>query len=372
MKNGMIVTKKTTWTSKVEVDYLDELSPKKQRQLREKNMSAIGEKLRQFNEYADKDNLGRVYAGGFFHKAVAQNPDGTFTAPANLPKDEVKRRLLKTWRHHLRKKSAPRGIVQHRFVISMSQPQHDLLVKGGLNPDAFLHERVRLVMKEFREKFHAGDSIGYAYGLHHDTDNLHAHIAVCPRSEYQRYVGLSEQLKQKRAADGHKNQLAFVKKICERENNKLAKAFSSFGERQRFLEQLQQRRNAGEFFYASTALPPPLPTADGREIYGELQRERRQLQLLNRQVKGRRKLLRNSASLLACLMPRELHHVRKFASSVAMLIALAGRLRCSQRGLFHCQRRYFQLHQNYYNPRFHYAVNTRYHRRRAIQQTQQA
>ena len=144
--------------------------------------------------------------------------------PAFLPS------LLKIWKNHLLEEGAPRGIVQHRFVVSMSKEQHDLLVRNGLNPDTFLHGRVRLVMKEFREKFHAGDSVGYAYGLHHDTDNLHAHVAVCPRSERQKYVGLSDQLKRKKTANNQKNQLAFIRKICERENAKLAKSFSSFAE----------------------------------------------------------------------------------------------------------------------------------------------
>jgi hypothetical protein len=146
MKNGIIITKKTTWTSRVEVDYLDELSPKKQRQLRKKaEVSAVGEKLKQFNDYADKDNLGRVYVGGFFHRKVSQNPDGTFTAPTNLPKEEVKCRLLKSWQQHLREKGPPEGIVQHRFVVSMSKEQHDLWVKYGINPDTVFPDSLRLL-----------------------------------------------------------------------------------------------------------------------------------------------------------------------------------------------------------------------------------
>jgi hypothetical protein len=361
MKNGMIIVKKKTWSSKVEIDYLDETSPKKQQQLREKNMTAVGEKLRQFNEYADKDNLGRVYVGGFFYKAVARNPDGTFTAPTNLSKDETKRRLLKIWRQHLKPNGAPRGVVQHRFVISMSKEQYDLLIKYGLNPEAFLHDRVRLVMKEFREEFHAGDSIGYAYGLHHDTDNLHAHIAVCPRSERQEYIGLSEQLQKKQSPSGHKNQLGFLKKICARENEKLEKSFSTFTERQRLFERLQQHRHADEYFFIKAQLPPPLPTTDNHKTYAALQQEQHQIHNQSRQIQGQQKLFHNTVSMLPRLvnpMPQELWQIRKLTSSIASVLLLAQRLRQSRHSLIGSRYRYFQLHKTYYHP-LAYAINTR-------------
>ena len=373
MKNGIIVTKKTTWTSKVEVDYLDETSPKKQRQQRRKNERNIGEKLQQFNDYADKDNLGRVYVGGFFHQLVAENPSGTFTAPANLPKNEVKQRLHKAWQQHLKVAGPPDGIIQHRFVISMSREQHDLLVKHGINPDTVLHERVRLVMKEFREKFHAGDSVGYAYGLHHDTDHLHAHVAVCPRSEKQQRVGLSEQLRGRQGQSRHKNQLAFIKRVCVRENEKLTKSFSSFGEKQQLIRQLHQRRNTGEYFFMERVMPPPLPTSMDRQTYHELRREHGRVRRINRQINAQRKRIQNAAvrlpglPLLArpfLLLP-ELRLVRNLGSAFGTLLFLTKRLRQSQRALFHSRYRYFQLHQNYYNPLKIHAVNIRFHPRHA-------
>jgi hypothetical protein len=361
MKNGMIVIKKKTWNSRVDIDYLDELSPEKQRQQQQKaEVNSIGEKLQQFNDYADKDQLGRVYVGGFFHRAAAQNPDGTFTAPASLPKDEVKRRLLKNWRQHLEKKGAPRGIVQHRFVVSMSKGQYDLLVKYGLNPDTFLHERVRLLMKEFREKFHGGDSVGYAYGLHHDTDNLHAHVAICPRSEQLNYVGLSEQLKGRQTACGHKNQLGFLRKVCERENGKLAKSFSTFAERQQLLQRLRRHRNAEDYFYTRARLPPPLPDDGDRETYDEMQWEHRQIRYHSRRFYGQRKLLRSAVYTLAGLvdpLPVNLQQVWKFCASAMSLFSLAGRMQQSQKSLARSQDRYYQLHQTYYNP-ITYVINT--------------
>jgi hypothetical protein len=364
MNNGMIVIKKTTWKSKLNVDYLDELSPEKQRQLLKKGeVKTIGEKLSQFNAYADKDNLGRVYVGGFFHQAVAENPDGTHTAPANLPKDEVKQRLLKIWKNHLLEEGAPRGIVQHRFVVSMSQEQHDLLVRNGLNPETFLHERVRLVMKEFREKFHAGDSIGYAYGLHHDTDNLHAHVAVCPRSEQQKYVGLSDQLKRKKTANGQKNQLSFIKKICERENHKLATAFFSFEGQQKLIQNLSQRRNASEYFYLNTEAPSLPSAANGdRKAYTELLAEHERVRQLDREVKARKSTVLD-AVVSAVGFPRQ-----PVRDVLGVALLLVRQLRTSRRSLLHSRQRYFHLHQTYYKPKLikHY-VNQRSQKTSQIQ-----
>ena len=339
MKNGIIITKKTTWTSKIEVDYLDEFSPKKQRQLQEKaEINAVGEKLKQFNDYADKDNLGRVYVGGFFHRQVSQNPD-------------------KTWQQHLREKGPPEGIVQHRFVVSMSREQHDLWVKYGINPDTILYERVRLVMKEFREKFHAGDSVGYAYGLHHDTDNLHAHVAVCPRSEKQKRVGLSEQLKGRKSRSRHKNQLAFIKQVCARENAKVEQSFSTFAERQRLLERLKQRNDAIDYFYLRPKLPPPLPTANDRKTYDEMRQEHQQMCQHSHQFYEQRKSLRNAVSVFAHQMmnplPQELKQVKRICASLMGLFTLARQVRQSQRGWLHSSSRCFRLYYAYYHPVTH-------------------
>jgi hypothetical protein len=355
MKNGIIITKKTTCTSRVEVDYLDELSPKKQRQLREKaEVSAVGEKLKQFNDYADKDNLGRVYVGGFFHRKVSQNPDGTFTIPANLPKEEVKRRLLKSWQQHLRIKGPPEGIVQHRFVVSMSKEQHDLWVKYGINPDTVLHERVRLVMQEFRKKFHAGDSVGYAYGLHHDTGNLHAHVAVCPRSEKQQRVGLSEQLKGRKSQSRHKNQLAFIKQVCARENEKVTQSFSTFAERVQLLERVKQRDDAIDWLYLKPKLPPPLATADDRETYDEMKKNYEQTGHYAGQFYEQRKSLRNAVSVLAHQMmnplPQEPQQVKRICAALMGLFSLARQVRQSQRGWLHNSSCYFRFHYDYYHP----------------------
>jgi hypothetical protein len=73
----------------------------------------------------------------------------------------------------------------------MSKEQHDALSDAGINPDQVLHSTMKKVMRGFNERFHPNDSIGYAYGVHHDTANLHVHLAICPRTENGSYVGCS-------------------------------------------------------------------------------------------------------------------------------------------------------------------------------------
>ena len=85
--------------------------------------------------------------------------------------------------------TAKRPVIAHRLVFSMSKEQHDALTDAGINPDQVLHSTMKKVMRRFNERFHPNDSIGYAYGLHHDTANLHVHVAICPRTANGSYVG---------------------------------------------------------------------------------------------------------------------------------------------------------------------------------------
>ena len=66
----------------------------------------------------------------------------------------------------------------------MSRQLHDELVAAGINPDRVLQSTMKKIMGKFSERFHPADSMGYAYGLHHDTDNLH--VALCPRRQEAR------------------------------------------------------------------------------------------------------------------------------------------------------------------------------------------
>jgi hypothetical protein len=172
MKNGQIFAHKSTARGGLDLEYLDETSRRKVSLRERADMEQqIGRKLKHFTDYASKETLGQVHAGGFLHHSVRMNPDGTSTAPSQCSNAERKQRITEAWRKHLAKfpSSAKRPVIAHRLVFSMSKEQHDALTGAGVNPDQVLHSTLKKVMRRFNEGFHPNDSIGYAYGIHHDT-----------------------------------------------------------------------------------------------------------------------------------------------------------------------------------------------------------
>ncbi len=226
MKNGMIFPFKTTWRARLDLDYLDETSARKiaargerntMRKVDQADPSAIGKSLKQFADYASKETIGQVHAGGFLHHLIVVNPNGTRTAPAALSNTERKKRITEEWFAHIRKwqTKAKNPVIQHRLIFTMSTPFHDKLVAAGLNPDTVLQGTLRKMMRQFQERFHPGDSIGYAYGIHHDTDHLHIHVALCPRTKKGAYVGCS---KSRTRTSGNRNQIEYLMTCFKREN----------------------------------------------------------------------------------------------------------------------------------------------------------
>ncbi|MBE2204041.1 MAG: hypothetical protein IAE94_06875 [Chthoniobacterales bacterium] len=227
MKNGQIFAHKSTARGRLDLEYLDETSGRKLG-LRERADldQQIGKRLKHFTEYASKESLGQVHAGGFLHDHIRVNPDGTSTAPARLSNAERKRRITDSWQVHLARfpSNAKRPVIAHRLIFSMSTEQHDALVSAGINPDQVLHSTMKKVMRKFAEKFHPGDSIGYAYGLHHDTAHLHAHVALCPRTAKGKYVGCSTS---RFSRARHKRQMDVIKTWFEKENQRWERILSS-------------------------------------------------------------------------------------------------------------------------------------------------
>ncbi len=227
MKNGMILAKKKTWRSRLDLEYLDETSERKTSQReRLSPKSSIGQKLKQFGDYASKETLGQVYAGGFLHQSIVENPDGSRTAPSRMTNAERKKRISEAWFSHFRKfpTSSKEPVIQHRLVFSMSKELHDKLVASGINPDRVLQSTTKKIMTKFVDRFHPADAIGYAYGIHHDTDQLHIHISLCPRTQRGAYVGCSTT---RSHTSGHKDQMGYLRSCFERENLRWAEMLSS-------------------------------------------------------------------------------------------------------------------------------------------------
>jgi MobA/VirD2-like, nuclease domain len=104
----------------------------------------------------------------------------------------------------------------------MSGELHDKLVPSGINPDRVLHSTMKKAMAKFAERFLPDDAVGYAYGLHHDTDNLHIHVALCPRTAKGAYVGCSTS---RTNFSGHQNQMDYLRNCFERENRRWAQTY---------------------------------------------------------------------------------------------------------------------------------------------------
>ena len=247
MKNGQIFARKSTARGGLDLEYLDETSRRKISLRERENMDQqIGKKLKHFTDYASKETLGQVHVGGFLHNHICINPDGTNTAPSKLSNAERKLRITECWRKHLARfpTTAKRPVIAHRLVFSMSKEQHDALAGAGINPDQVLHSTMKSVMLKFNETYHRGDSVGYAYGIHHDTAHLHVHVAICPRTANGNYVGCSTS---RSINSKHKRQMDGIKSWFRQENSRWEEILAS---PQKLQQTLSQRLDADKLVFS--------------------------------------------------------------------------------------------------------------------------
>jgi hypothetical protein len=231
LQKAVNVVKSTLWTSPADFRYQDETSQFKF----EKDCIAAQKRGKVYTPkpweslpYLAKDELGKIHVRGFLHDRVAENPNGSFSHPSSLSTEEIICRLGRVWRTHAQK-SRGTDASHHRLIFSISNEFHDALVRAGRNPDMALRGIIEQTMRSFQEKFHPGDSVGYSYGLHHDTDNLHAHVYIHPRTRSGKFIGMSEQLQKKaawHAESRHKNQLKFVRENARRRAAQVLKEIS--------------------------------------------------------------------------------------------------------------------------------------------------
>lgn len=347
MKNGQIFARKSAARGRLDLEYLDETSSRKVSLRERADMEQqIGKKLKGFTDYASKEALGQVHAGGFLHHDIRRNPDGTSTAPTQLSNAERKHRITESWQRHLGKfpSQAKRPIIAHRLIFSMSKEQHDALVAAGINPDHVLHSSLKKVMRRFAEKFHPGDSIGFAYGLHHDTAHLHAHLALCPRTAKGSYVGCSTS---HASRSRHKKQMDMICSWFERENQRWEKILQSPEET---ALAIGQRVDADKIVFAprlNAAHMQALRNAQTAEAI-RLQQSYQSIRNLEAAVAAKRQFLttQRSANYVSHLLGRR---KLKLARTVEKLAATVDRrsLREMQNLLFKIKRDYRAAHKRY-------------------------
>jgi hypothetical protein len=347
MKNGQIFAHKSTARGGLDLEYLDETSRRKVSLRERADMDQqIGRKLKHFTDYTSKETLGQVHAGGFLHHSIRMNPDGTSTAPSQLSNAERKQRITETWQTHLAKfpSTAKRPVIAHRLVFSMSKEQHDALTDAGINPDQVLHSTMKKVMRKFNERFHPNDSIGCAYGIHHDTANLHVHVAICPRTANGDYVGCSTS---RSSQSKHKKQMDSIKSWFELENSRWEKILSS---PQRLEETLSKRLDADKLVFS-----PKLNHLQMNALQSAQNSDSFRLQQLYQSIRNLEASLADKRRALGVhrqtrLFSRLLEHRQSRATQLLAKIGTAVErrsLRELQFLLFKLKRQYRTLHKRY-------------------------
>jgi len=298
LQKAVNVIKMDSWTSPADFRYQDETSEFKigcDRVAAQKRGEVYTPKPWEGLPYLAKDDLGKIHVRGFLHDRVAQNPNGTFTHPASLSTRQIIQRLGRVWSEHARQ-SQPTEISHHRLVFSMSKEFHDAIVQAGRNPDMVLKGIVERTFHSFHENFHDGDSIGYTYGLHHDTDNLHAHVFLHPRTRNGEFVGMSEQLQrlaERGAKSRHKNQLKFIRETARRRAAQVLKELSEPKEAAHLKNNFQSDR----IYYAPRQSHTARTRSDLRPVTpidAQLEQKRTAVVALDRQIAAKRAAIRDA------------------------------------------------------------------------------
>lgn len=214
MAYGLLV-KKTSTCKVLDIDYLDETSQSKIRNLTEKEGLTEEQALQEIQnilnsvDYLTKEEMGKVFAGGFIRDKLIQIR--STEAPEKWDNRSRKNAIKNVIKSHYDQFGAYRGNVGHRLVFSMSEELQERVEKAGLNLDYILGSEVKKVMASFQKNFHYGDKIGYSWGIHHDTDNRHIHVFLCNRTESGDHVAFSNPLKGRSSDRRQKDQMGFVK-----------------------------------------------------------------------------------------------------------------------------------------------------------------
>ena len=217
MEYGLLFRKTSTCYKHPDIEYLDENSDYRLR-MKAKDLGVSVEELRQNNQetaqsisYLTKENHGRVYAGGYLR-------DGLLVKKGLAPEkwdNEVRKKAITAEVFKVsRKYGTYRGALGHKMVFSVSNEMADKIENSGLKLDNLLGREVKKIMYEFQNKFHPGEKIGFAWGIHHDTKHRHVHIYLCNRTNNGKHVALSNPLKGRVDKRSRKNQIGFIKERC--------------------------------------------------------------------------------------------------------------------------------------------------------------
>ena len=233
MKYGIIFKKTSTCYANPDIEYLDETSDYKLRILCKQGKITMEEyrikhdELERSISYLTKENHGRVYAGGFIRDALLEKKA---MAPEKWDNEARKKAIKSAVRQSTKHFGAYRGALGHKLVFSVSDELTQKVEDAGLNLDNVLGREVKRIMYEFQHKFHRGEKIGFAWGIHHDTDHRHAHVYLCNRTNKGKHVAMSCQLKGRKPDPTRKDQMGYVKERCEAAQQRILQQVESMNQ----------------------------------------------------------------------------------------------------------------------------------------------
>jgi hypothetical protein len=203
---------------------------------------------------------------------------------------------------------------------------------------------MKKVMRRFNERYHPNDSIGYAYGIHHDTAHLHVHAAICPRTENGSYVGCSTS---RSTQSKHKKQMDCIKSWFQVENARWEKILAS---PQRLDETLSKRLDVDRLIFSpllNHLQMNALQSAQNSDSFRLLQFYQA-IRNLEASVAARRQALAaqcNSFSLSRLIGHRQ-SRATQLVSKIATVVERRS-IRQLQTRLFQLKRQYRNLHRRY-------------------------
>lgn len=226
---GLLFKKTSTAKGAVDVEYLDEFSSKKSAIKSTREGIPLEDILNKKNDlykslsYLSKEEKGQVHAGGWVRNMILRKGG---QRPEELWNEERKKLIREVMTKHTAVHGMYRGAHGHKLVFSLSNDLENKLDKAGIDKEYELKRIFKRVMKDFEKKFHGRehevkfkkgdknlkvkDMIGYAWGVHHDTDNLHIHCHLHNRTLLGKHVACSRPLANKKDLKPRANQIGFI------------------------------------------------------------------------------------------------------------------------------------------------------------------
>ncbi|GEM_PF-353292 len=210
------------------ISYLDETSEQKARYkaLDERiSFEAAKKKIQDSIKYISKEECGNVHVAGYMRDRIIESFN---CVPENLSNQERIKFVTKQLKNTL----PYRDVIAFRFAVSMDTEGEKTIREKGMNPEKILSDTLKKMMTRFQCGFYPGDRIAYAYGFHHDTDNLHLHVILLGRAENGKHVSFSSPIRGMKRKYSQEDHLGFCKKELERlEKNLLDKLSDDNAER---------------------------------------------------------------------------------------------------------------------------------------------